>query len=207
SDLRVSRLHGVVEHRGDRWWYRDMSRRGTFHDGAAVTEAPLDGPTLLRLGSVDGPTVELDPGTPDSSPTPGPPTTAAPLPPPGSAPQRSEVVIGRDPGCDLVLSDLQVSRRHALLRAVDPTSWQLVDLGSANGTHIDGERIERCVLRPGARVRIGSSSLTFDGEELRATTDADVPVLSVRGVRVEVPGGRCLLASVDLAARSGTLTA
>lgn len=45
--------------------------------------------------------------------------------------------IGRDGGCDLVLTDLTVSRRHARLER-DGAGWRLEDLGSTNGTRLNG---------------------------------------------------------------------
>jgi pSer/pThr/pTyr-binding forkhead associated (FHA) protein len=48
-----------------------------------------------------------------------------------------EYVVGRDPACDLVIDDDRVSRRHARLR-FDGLDWELNDLGSKNGTLMDG---------------------------------------------------------------------
>src|SRR5215469_15000820 len=52
--------------------------------------------------------------------------------------------IGRDPGCDLVLGDISVSRRHAGLDRVI-SGWVLTDLGSTNGTRLNGWRIREPV--------------------------------------------------------------
>ncbi|MDH2427631.1 DUF1707 and FHA domain-containing protein [Sphaerisporangium sp. TRM90804] len=62
---------------------------------------------------------------------------------------RTRYVVGRGSECDLVLTDLTVSRVHAELRR-DRESWVLVDLGSLNGTRVNGWRL----VGP-ARVRIG----------------------------------------------------
>jgi pSer/pThr/pTyr-binding forkhead associated (FHA) protein len=64
------------------------------------------------------------------------------------------MVIGRDHTCELVLQSLSISRRHAKL------SWtrgrfMVEDLGSANGTTVNGRRIQRTVLEPGDRVGVG----------------------------------------------------
>jgi FHA domain/Domain of unknown function (DUF1707) len=58
------------------------------------------------------------------------------LPPAG----RDRVTIGRAPGSDCLLSDPSVSRRHAELRA-DGEGWVLVDVGSTNGTRLNGWRL------------------------------------------------------------------
>jgi hypothetical protein len=74
--------------------------------------------------------------------------------PPGTAHQYT---IGRDQECDLLILDLTVSRTHARLeRAGD--GWLLADLGSTNGTRLNGWRIRRPVqVRPGDRVTFGSA--------------------------------------------------
>jgi hypothetical protein len=63
--------------------------------------------------------------------------------------------IGRLPGCDLKLTHDSVSRNHAELHR-DGTVWTLHDLGSTNGTHVNGSRIIGAVtVRPGDRVAFG----------------------------------------------------
>jgi len=66
-------------------------------------------------------------------------------------------VIGRHPRADLVLGDPSVSRWHADL-SVDPATglWRLRDLGSTNGTRVNGWRIDTAVVRPGDRVTFGA---------------------------------------------------
>ncbi|WP_327089837.1 FHA domain-containing protein [Nonomuraea sp. NBC_01738] len=54
---------------------------------------------------------------------------------------RLRFVVGRGSACDLVLSDLTVSRVHAELRRGDDGAWMLVDLGSLNGTRLNGWRL------------------------------------------------------------------
>ncbi|MEU4574461.1 FHA domain-containing protein [Nonomuraea sp. ATR24] len=54
---------------------------------------------------------------------------------------RVRYVVGRGSACDLVLSDLTVSRVHAELRRDDDGGWMLVDLGSLNGTRLNGWRL------------------------------------------------------------------
>ncbi|MEV3979658.1 DUF1707 and FHA domain-containing protein [Nonomuraea sp. NPDC049758] len=54
---------------------------------------------------------------------------------------RLRYVVGRGSACDLVLSDLTVSRVHAELRREGDGGWLLVDLGSLNGTRLNGWRL------------------------------------------------------------------
>ncbi|HEY3727944.1 MAG TPA: FHA domain-containing protein [Solirubrobacteraceae bacterium] len=74
---------------------------------------------------------------------------------------QEELLVGRHPGCDVVLGDLTVSRRHARLRFRDG-NWVLHDLGSTNGTLVNDARVVRCQLRPGDRVAIGDERLLVD---------------------------------------------
>jgi RsiW-degrading membrane proteinase PrsW (M82 family) len=74
---------------------------------------------------------------------------------------RPSVQIGRMEGNDLVLSDLLVSRHHAVIRWT-PSGYELEDLGSANGTFVSGQRIQgRVFLTPGQTIQIGTTHLLF----------------------------------------------
>ena len=70
------------------------------------------------------------------------------------------VVIGRSRECDVRLADTNISRRHAELRQDGATYW-LVDLGSTNGTELNGRRVEREKLSDGDAITIGSTELIF----------------------------------------------
>ncbi len=75
--------------------------------------------------------------------------------------------IGRAHDVDLRLDDTAVSRHHAELRrvpatsAAEPGGHLLVDLGSTNGTLVDGRRVETAQLHDGDRIEIGSSTLVY----------------------------------------------
>jgi len=74
--------------------------------------------------------------------------------------ERNEVVIGRDPGCDLVLQGIGASRRHAFIQRA-ATGWMLLDQGSANGTFVQGQRVASHGLRNGDTLQMGDSRLVF----------------------------------------------
>jgi len=70
-----------------------------------------------------------------------------------------EMTVGRDPGCDLVVDLATVSGRHARLAPAGDLIL-IEDLGSSNGTHVNGQRIDRpVVVKPGDRIRLGSYEL------------------------------------------------
>jgi Protein of unknown function (DUF3662)/FHA domain len=70
------------------------------------------------------------------------------------------LVLGRSRACDVYVADLNVSRRHAELRQEGATYW-IVDLGSTNGTIVNGKRVERERLRDGDRITLGSTEIVF----------------------------------------------
>ncbi len=71
--------------------------------------------------------------------------------------ERRSLLIGRDPSCDLIIEDLEVSRRHARLIA-QIGGYAIEDLGSTNGTFVDEERITSIMpLKPGAIIKLGDS--------------------------------------------------
>jgi pSer/pThr/pTyr-binding forkhead associated (FHA) protein len=79
--------------------------------------------------------------------------------------------IGRAPECELVLRDSRVSRRHARLMARDGVLI-LTDLGSTNGTRVNGHRITEVVLGAGDRIEIGETSLVIDAAPAGASAGA-----------------------------------
>ena len=70
------------------------------------------------------------------------------------------VSAGRHPDSDLFLDDVTVSRRHAEILH-DGGRYELVDLGSLNGTYVNRRRVERAVLHDGDEVQIGRFKLVF----------------------------------------------
>lgn len=73
---------------------------------------------------------------------------------------REPIVIGRMSSNDVVLGDSNVSRRHAELRR-DPEGWLLVDLGSTNGTLVNGKLAREHRLADGDKLTFGTSELVF----------------------------------------------
>lgn len=74
---------------------------------------------------------------------------------------RTETVIGRDPRCDIILTEESASRRHARIGRNAGGYFEVVDLGSQNGIVVDGERVERMTLLDGDAFTIGDTSFTI----------------------------------------------
>ncbi len=78
-----------------------------------------------------------------------------------------QVFLGRDPGCDIRLSDRSVSARHALL-SYHHAQWWLEDLDSRNGTRLNRERVRTpTVLASGDQIQCGHASIvvSLPGDE------------------------------------------
>ena len=68
------------------------------------------------------------------------------------------LVLGRAPGCQIVFDDDTVSRRHAELRGVDGR-WILRDLGSSNGTWVNGREVIEAEVLPGDTIQLGGLAI------------------------------------------------
>ena len=84
---------------------------------------------------------------------------------------QDQVLVGREPTCDVVLADGSVSRKHARLEKRGRI-WAVVDQGSANGTFVDSQRVTDTTLRSGQELRFGSVTfrVEIEGEEAAAAT-------------------------------------
>ena len=77
----------------------------------------------------------------------------------------AQISIGRSSECAIPIRDRYLSRKHAELIATNGI-WLLRDLGSVNGTYLNGARVERDVpLKPGDRIRLGDTEIVFETPE------------------------------------------
>jgi hypothetical protein len=74
--------------------------------------------------------------------------------------QMGSTVIGRGDQANLRLPDVGISRRHARLD-YDGSQVVLTDLGSTNGTMVNGQRVSAVALNPGDMIQLGTTTLTF----------------------------------------------
>jgi serine/threonine-protein kinase len=90
--------------------------------------------------------------------------------------------IGRDSaGAGRLAGDIELSRRHALIRRLADGSYSIEDLGSTNGTLVNDRRIEAATpLEPGDKVELGGTILLVDSA-VRAAAQAGRPAASVLG--------------------------
>ena len=111
-----------------------------------------------------------------------------------AAPTAATVTIGRAPENDIVVDDLLVSRHHAELRPRPSGGHELVDLGSSNGTFLNGRRIAApTALEELDVVSVGRHLFRLLGTELEAYVDDGLVSFQARQLRVRTPEGRALL--------------
>ena len=118
------------------------------------------------------------------------PTAVLPLP-------ARRLRIGRTSDNDLVLSDLSISRRHAELRKTSDGKYKIVDLGSHNGTFVNGQRVTSATLTEKDIVSIGHATFRLTDGELREYLDIGDVSLVAQDLVVQVSGGKILLDHVS----------
>ncbi|WP_269854541.1 FHA domain-containing protein [Streptomyces sp. RPT161] len=97
--------------------------------------------------------------------------------------------IGRALDNELVVSDLQVSRHHAEFRAHPDGRMEIVDLGSHNGTYVNGQPVQRHLIGPNDIVGVGHSTFRLVGDRLEEFVDTGAVSFSARRLTVQVPQG------------------
>lgn len=115
------------------------------------------------------------------------------------------LTIGRDPANVLTLDDPNVSRFHAVIKR-SAAKVELRDLGSLNGTRVNGQPVSRAVLSEGAELAIGAYRLTFTGTSLIPRDERRALRLESKALAMNV-GGTALLAPTSLAVEPGELVA
>lgn len=92
--------------------------------------------------------------------------------------QKSGLRIGRSPTADLTIDSATLSRLHADIRATSGDDWEVIDLQSANGTFVNGARVEKAALRPGDEIVLADGvAIRFDSHDSDPASNAPVPAL------------------------------
>lgn len=197
-DPYVSNHHLDIQWVDDHWDIADASStNGTFVGTEPVNRWTITGASRVTLGGVTGPALTLTIG-----PSGAPSATFE-----TSAPTGQVFGLGRETDNAYVIADVLASRHHAELRiGADGGMW-LRDLGSLNGTQVNGQPVQQALLGDGDTVTIGNTDLVVRGGDLVPVSPEAETDLVVRGVDFTVSGGIRLLHGIDLAASMGTLTA
>jgi hypothetical protein len=78
------------------------------------------------------------------------------------------VKVGKDPRSHLRVDDELASRMHAVIEVASPSDITLIDLGNEPGTLVNGQRVNKCKVRPGDQIQIGSTLIVLEEAELAA---------------------------------------
>jgi len=205
----VSWRHAVLKVADGHWLLEDVkSTNGTFAAGQRVRRLDITDSCQVRLGHPEaGPVVSCSiTDTPDRG-APAQPSATAVWSAQRTAGDRfpSAVMrlpakvlrIGRAGDNDIVVADLGVSRRHAELRRLPGGEYEIADLGSHNGTFLNGQRITKGTVTEADVVGIGPATFRLVGDELQEFVDGGDISLDARGLTVTLPNGKVLLGDVS----------
>ena len=202
NDSRVSWRHAVLRVDRDAWILEDSgSTNGTFLGTRRIGKVEISQNCILRLGHPDdGPVMMCSVNRPGAGSTvlntgmssvDRRPTSVR------RAPTRL-LRIGRAPENDLVVPDLSVSRVHAELRNLGDGRYEIVDLGSHNGTFVNGQRIARATtVTEQDLIGIGRATFRLFGDELREFIDEGDVSFVAQDLTVRLPSGKVLLDHVS----------
>ncbi|OQY90416.1 MAG: hypothetical protein B6D38_03745 [Anaerolineae bacterium UTCFX1] len=188
----VSREHASLERRVEGWWYRDLdSKNGTYLDERQIREIKLQDKMKLRLGREPKTAVFItfhdSTGEYSSSRPAGRETileratsTTGYVHLRGAAPtKQGRQIIGRGKEADIQLKSPVISREHASIQPGTP-EWNITDLGSKNGTFLNGRQITRTErLKAGDVIQIGPFRLDYEGNGIVTQYTAS------RGLRID----------------------
>ena len=106
--------------------------------------------------------------------------------------------LGRSKDNNVVFTSPKVSRRHALVHAQGGSEFSLVDLGSSNGTHLNGRRVVQPIaLKSGDTIQIGEQSLVFRLETIGLPTEQQYLTEAKMTIR-EVKEFTCWFLLIDI---------
>src|ERR1039457_6476625 len=201
NDSRVSWRHAVLRVDRDAWILEDAgSTNGTFLGTRRIGKVEIAQNCILRLGHPDdGPVMmcSVNRGSGQTAMSTGMssvdrrPTSVMRAP-------AKLLRIGRDPSNDLVIPDLSVSRGHAELHNLGDRRYEIVDLGSHNGTFVNGQRINGATtVTEQDLIGIGRATFRLFGDDLREFIDEGDVSLVAQDLTVRLSSGKVLLDHVS----------
>ena len=186
----ISAAHAVIELDGD----NATLTQADDSAAVAVNGKPISAPTPIRagdqltFGSIQARVVAVEKAGQGAAPRPAPVddsgATRVRMAVPklvlrgvsGAAfgktyPITGPMVIGRQADCDIAIASEEISRRHAQVKPT-PAGLAVEDLGSSNGTYINGKRVEQGLMRAGEELRLDTIRflLVAPGLEMPGTT-------------------------------------
>jgi ABC-type multidrug transport system ATPase subunit len=203
-DARVSWEHAVIRAEGPVWVLEDLgSRNGTFLGSERVTRLEITSRYVVHFGHPeDGPVLRFELTAPERPQAPAPDRGFEPHPmdttfmpgvlrePTSKVRIQSKVMkIGRRPDNDIVVPDLGVSKQHAELRLSPTGRYQIIDLGSHNGTFVNGTRVNQAELKDDDIIAIGHATYRVAGSELIEYVDEGRATFEAHELRVVVHDG------------------
>lgn len=234
DDMRVSRRHLSLASSAEGWLLEDLqSSGGTWDDETRVERFLVTDSAEIRLADPKtGPvvrfrTVEVVQPVPTSPPasltetmsfdaaqrelaglsTPAPLSTRRPTGAFSVAHQPGERTrIGRAPDNDIVVDDLLASRYHAELRST-PAGFAIIDLGSSNGTFLNGQPVRRAVLDDGDLISVGHSLFRLWRNRLEEYEDAGSVTFEAVGLSATLDNGHQLLDNISFSLAENSLLA
>lgn len=188
----VSRYHARLYEQRGCWHAEDLgSRNGTYVNSVAVSTEPcaLHHGDLLRLGEIEALFQASEARRPGHDV--GARTDALVLADGQELPLAGEhIEIGRSPSSDIVLEDITISRTHARLEHL-PQGWLLSDLGSSNGTRVNGQRVTAPVLlRDHDAIAFGRLVVTYRARASTSRSSGQTWLVQRQAEGFVIEGGR-----------------
>jgi pSer/pThr/pTyr-binding forkhead associated (FHA) protein len=117
--------------------------------------------------------------------------------------EKDEIFIGRGKDCDIILTDKKVSRKNTVITR-SGFNLTIKDLGSSNGTYVNGEKVTEKALNSGDKIKIGGAEFNYLAEQPGYTEQAKdflvVPPLEERSAPIELPPFQLESAGLAMAA-------
>ena len=201
EDSSISRIHASLSYDElqKTWIYTDSkSANGSFVKGVRINSILISGPIDIQLGDNSfSVTISLDINHDV------PKSVAS-----GSVLAATDVVIGKAADAAFIVTDVLASRHHARLITLE-NSLILEDLGSTNGTFLNGKLIRTSPVREGDIITVGNTDLTIRNGHLDFLRSQSEKTggLYANNLEFEIKGGRKLLSGIDVRLAPGSLTA